>query len=147
MKLGIRKIEYIDTARIYDYSMLSPGSALNITNFIKSGYDFSELPFTPETGDLEEIWHDDDGGQHSTISFNAAIRRNRDTYKTLLQRLVGKKCVWKLTLVSGKEYIIGSKEYVPKFTYSEGVSGISSSEFNINLELESVHGILHNVTS
>ena len=144
MKLGIRKLEYIDTAKIYDYSSLAPGSTLDVRGFIQSGYHFTELPFTPETGDLEEHWQDDDGGQLSNVTFNAAIRRNKDTYKNLLQRLVGRKCVWKMTLISGKEYLIGSKEYVPKFTYGEGVSGLSSSEFNISIERESIHGILLN---
>ena len=105
-----------------------------MSDFIHTGYAFTELPFTPETGDLEETWLDDDGGQHSKVTFNGAIRRNKDTYKSILQRLVGRKCVWKLTLISGKEYIIGSKEYVPKFTYGEGVSGLSSSEFNVTIE-------------
>lgn len=147
MKLGIRKLEYIDSARIYDYSTLPPGSSLDVSDFIHTGYAFTDLPFTPETGDLEETWLDDDGGQHSKVTFNGAIRRNKDTYKSILQRLVGRKCVWKLTLISGKEYIIGSKEYVPKFTYGEGVSGLSSSEFNVTIELESVHGLLVNEPS
>jgi hypothetical protein len=144
MKLGIRKIEYIDTSRLYDYSTLAPGSTLDVRNFIQSGYHFTELPFTPETGDLEEHWQDDDGGQFSKISFNAAIRRNKSSYKSTLQQLVGRKCVWKLTLISGLEYLLGSKEFVPKFTYGEGVSGLSSSEFNISIDVESIHGLLIN---
>lgn len=147
MKLGIRKIEYIDSTRLYDYSMLPPGSSLSLASFIHQGYYLSELPFTPETGDLEEHWLDDDGGKHSNVAFNAAIRRNKDSYKSLLQQLVGRKCVWLLTLISGQQYIIGSKEFVPKFTYGEGVSGLSSSEFNVTIELESVHGILINEAS
>ena len=60
MHLGIRKIEYIDSTSLHDYSMLPPGSRLDISDFIKSGFGFSELPFTPETGNLEEQWIDDD---------------------------------------------------------------------------------------
>ena len=89
-------------------------------------------------------WFDDDQGKHSNASFSASIRRNKDAFKQTLQALVGRKCVYKLTLISGIEYIIGSREYVPKFTYSDGVSGLSSSEFTINIENESIHGLLVN---
>ena len=132
MHLGIRKIEYIDSTSLHDYSMLPPGSRLDISDFIKSGFGFSELPFTPETGNLEEQWIDDDNGKHSQVSFSASIRKGKDSHKSLLQSLV---------------YIIGSREYVPKFTYSDGVSGLSSSEFNINIDNESLHGLLVNSAS
>lgn len=144
MLLGIRKLEYIDSQNLYDFSQLAPGSSLKISNYIKSGCQFTALPFTPETGDLAEQWFDDDQGKHSNASFSASIRRNKDAFKNTLQALVGRKCVWKLTLISGIEYIIGSREYVPKFTYSDGVSGLSSSEFTINIENESIHGLLVN---
>lgn len=145
MRLGIRKLEYIDSAHLHDFSQLPAGSSLKISNFIKAGHSFSQLPFTPETGELDEKWSDDDGGQMSRVSFNAAIRQNKDAYKSTLQALVGRKCIWKLSLTSGVEYIIGSKEYVPKFTYGDGVSGQSSSEFSISIENESLHGLLVNV--
>lgn len=147
MHLGIRKIEYIDSTSLHDYSMLPPGSRLDISDFIKSGFGFSELPFTPETANLEEQWIDDNNGKHSQVSFSASIRKGKDSHKSLLQSLVGRKCVWKLTLISGLVYIIGSREYVPKFTYSDGVSGLSSSEFNINIDNESLHGLLVNSAS
>jgi len=147
MRLGIRKIEYIDSSHLYDYSVLPAGSSLNISSYIKSGHSFSELPFTPETGNLDEQWADDDSGQRSNAQFSASIRRNKDAYKSTLQGLVGRKCIWKLTLTSGVEYIIGSPEYIPRFTYSDGVSGQSSSEFTINIENESTHGLLVNSAS
>ena len=145
MRLGIRKLEYISSTHLHDFSELPAGSSLRVTNFIKPGHSFSQLPFTPETGSLSEVWSNDDAGQKSKVSFKASIRQNKDAYKSILQALVGRKCVWKLTLTSGVEYIIGSKEYVPKFTYSDGVSGQSSSEFSISIENESLHGLLVNI--
>ncbi len=140
--LGIRKIEYCDSSNLYDYSQLAPGCTVNLDSYLKDGCSFSELPFTPETGDLSEQWLDDDGGQHSRVSFSASIRRDKELYRRLLNRLRGRKAVWKITLVEGKVYVLGSKEFVPKFTWSDGVSGLSSSEFTISIENESVHGIL-----
>lgn len=102
------------------------------------------MPFTPETADLEEQWSDDETGKYSSVSFNGSIRKDKEQYRKLLQSLLGRKCIWKLTLISGVEYIIGSREYVPKFTYSDGVSGLSSSEFSIRIENESIHGLLLN---
>lgn len=144
MMLGIRKIEYIDSAHIHDFSMLNPGSAFDVSSFIHQDHSFAELPFTPETADLEENWSDDEGGAYSSAIFNASIRKNKEQYRSLLQNLLGRKCIWKLTLISGVEYIIGSKEFLPKFTYSDGVSGLSSSEFTIRIENDSTHGILLN---
>ena len=60
---------------------------------------------------------------------------------------MGRKCIWVLTLISGVQYIIGSREFVPKVTYSDGVSGLSSSEFTLRIENESLHGILLNSAS
>ena len=142
MILGIRKIEYIDSAYVNDYSQVIPGSSINLSSYLVSGHTLSQLPFTQETGDLQESWADDDAGQLSKVTFSASIRRNKDSYRTILQSLLGRKCVWVLTLISGVKYIIGSRQFVPKFTYSDGVSGLSSSEFSIKLENESLHGIL-----
>lgn len=140
--LGIKKIEWIDSKNLHDYSQLAPGSTLNLSNYIKTGCSFSELPFTVETGDLSERWQEDEGGQHSLASFSASIRKDKEMYRLLLNQLRGRKCVWKITLVEGKVYVLGSKEYVPKMTWSDGVSGLSSSEFTISIENDSTHGIL-----
>ncbi len=140
--LGIRKIEYCDSRNLYDYSQLAPGSTVNLDSYLKDGCSFSELPFTAETGDLSERWVDDEGGQRSQVSFSASIRREKELYRSLLNRLRGRKAVWKITLVEGKVYVIGSREFVPQFTWNDGVSGLSSSEFTISIENESLHGIL-----
>lgn len=144
MKLGIKKIEHIGVEWLDDYSAVAPGSSIDITAYIKVGGSFSPLPFTVETGEFEESWNVDSRGRLSSVSFNASVRRDKETFRRELMNLSGRKSVWLLTLVSGKQYIIGSPEYVPLFTYSDGVSGISRSEFNISLRNDSLHGILLN---
>lgn len=140
--LGIKKIEYCDSRNLYDYSQLAPGSTINLTTYLKEGCSFSELPFTAETADLSEQWLDDEGGQHSQVAFSASIRKDKELYRSLLNRLRGRKAVWKVTLVEGKVYVIGSPQFVPTFTWSDGVSGLSSSEFTVSIDNDSTHGIL-----
>ncbi len=147
MILGIRKIEYIDSAYVHDFSQVIPGSSIDLASYLVAGHSLSQLPFTPETGDLQEQWIDDDAGKLSKASFSASIRRDKENYRSLLQSLMGRKCIWVLTLISGVQYIIGSREFVPKVTYSDGVSGLSSSEFTLRIENESLHGILLNSAS
>lgn len=144
MRLGIRKIEWIDSALVHDYSVLAPGSSLDFSSYIKAGGSLAELPFTTETANMEEQWMDTDAGQYSRMSFKASVRRNKDSYKDVLQQLTGKKAIYKLTLVSGREIIIGSPEYVPTFTFTDSISGNSNSEFSISIENESAHGLLDN---
>jgi hypothetical protein len=147
MILGIRKIEYIDSAYVHDYSQVIPGSTINLASYMVAGHTLTQLPFTPETGDLQEQWTDDDGGKVSKAVFSASIRKDKEIYRSKLQGLMGRKCIFLLTLISGVQYIIGSKEFVPKVTYSDGVSGLSSSEFTLRIENESLHGILLNSAS
>lgn len=144
MRLGLRKIEWIDSALLHDYSMVAPGSTIRLSSYIKNGGQLRPLPFTPETANMEETWQDDTDGIYSYLDFNAAIRRNKDEFKDVLQQLTGKKAVWLLTLNSGVQYIIGSPEFVPSFKYSDSISGQSSSEFSIRISNDSLHGLLKN---
>lgn len=141
MKLGIAKIEYIDSRSLNDYSTMPPGSRFAISSFIKSGAAFAQLPFTPETADLEEQLAIGDNGQISEFSLNASLRKDKEQYRGLLQQLLGKKCIWRVTLISGVKYIVGSPEFVPTFSYADGVSGISANEFNISITNDSTHGV------
>lgn len=142
MRLGIKRIEHIDSLDIYDYSQVRPNGSLDLSAYIREGCSLEELPFTPETAQLQERWTRDSGGKLSKFTFNAAIRADRESFRDTLQKLVGRKHIWRITLVSGKVYVVGSREFVPAFSFDDGVSGISSSEFNISIENDSVHGVL-----
>lgn len=139
--LGLKKLEYIDSRNLNDYSALPPESRIDIASFIKPGKSFAELPFTPETGEFSDSWVTEGRGSLSSVDFRASVRRRKDDYRALLQSLVGKKCVWRLTLVSGVVYIIGSPEFVPTFSYTDSLSGQSRSEFSISLHNDSRHGL------
>ena len=140
MRLGIRNIEYIPAQNVRDYSSLPAGSSVNFSDFLLS--DLKKLPFTPETGDFLENWLDDENGKYSDFTFSASVRRNKEEYRDLLQILLRKRHIFKITLVSGISYIVGSQEYRPKFSYADKVSGISSSEFSFTISLKSLHGVL-----
>lgn len=140
MKTGIRKIQYVPASDIQDYSQLPAGASFDFAAF-RTG-ELRDLPFTMETADFSENWRYDANGRYSEISVTAAVRADKETYRPVLQQLTGKKAVFLVELVSGVKYVVGSLEYLPTFTYSDGISGISSNGFSIRIENRSLHGAL-----
>lgn len=140
MKLGVRNIKWIPASDVEDFSTLPPGASFNLAAFLKA--DLKELPFTPESADISESWRYDDNGKYSEFSFAASIRADREKYRSTLQLLTGKKAIFVIELISGVKYVVGSREYVPTFTFSDGISGISTSGFSINITNKSLHGVL-----
>lgn len=140
MKLGIRKIRYVPASQVQDYSQLPAGSTFDFAAFRNAA--LQELPFTMDTADFSENWRYDDNGRYSEVVVSAAVRADKETYRPVLQQLTGKKAVFEVELVSGIKYVVGSREYLPTFTYSDGISGISSNGFSIRIENRSLHGAL-----
>jgi len=143
MKLGIRALRYISAALVGDYSYLAPGSTFNLSGFLSGA--LSTLPFTPETGDISEKWQYDDNGKYSDFLFSSSIRADRETYRPVLQQLEGQKAIFEIETTDGRKYVIGSKEFIPTFTFSDSVSGQSTSQFSITISLKSLHGALFSV--
>lgn len=139
MKLGIRNLKYALTSQVSDFSMMPPGSSINLAAFMTG--NLSALPFTPESADFTEKWSYDENGKYSDVSITIPIRADKDAYRNILQGLTGKKAIFQLELISGVKYVIGSKEFVPTFTFTDGISGISSSGFTIKIDCKSLHGV------
>ena len=139
MKLGIRNLKYALTSQVSDFSMMPPGSSINLAAFMTD--NLSDLPFTPESADFTEKWSYDENGKYSDVSITIPIRADKDAYRNILQGLTGKKAIFQLELISGVKYVIGSKEFVPTFTFTDGISGISSSGFTIKIDCKSLHGV------
>jgi hypothetical protein len=139
MKLGIRNLKYALTSQVSDFSMMPPGSSINLAAFMTG--NLSDLPFTPESADFTEKWSYDENGKYSDVSITIPIRADKDAYRNILQGLTGKKAIFQLELISGVKYVIGSKEFVPTFTFTDGISGISSSGFTIKIDCKSLHGV------
>lgn len=140
MKLGIRKIRYVPASQVQDYSQLPAGSTFDFAAFRNAA--IQELPFTMDTADFSENWRYDDNGRYSEVVVSAAVRADKETYRPVLQQLTGKKAIFEVELVSGIKYVVGSREFLPTFTYSDGISGISSNGFSIRIENRSLHGAL-----
>ena len=140
MKVGIRKIRYIAAESVSDYSFLPPGSQLDLSAYLSG--PLQELPVTPESADLSEDWKYDNNGKYSEATFTAPIRADREKSRTTLQQLQGKKYIFEIERIDGVKCILGSREYLPTFTYVDNLSGISSSAFTIKIALKSLHGIL-----
>lgn len=139
MKLGIRNLKYALTSQVSDFSMMPPGSSINLAAFMTG--NLSDLPFTPESADFTEKWSYDENGKYSDVSITIPIRADKDAYRNILQGLTGKKAIFQLELISGVKYVIGSKEFLPTFTFTDGISGISSSGFTIKIDCKSLHGV------
>lgn len=139
MKLGIRNLKYALTSQVSDFSMMPPGSSINLAAFMTG--NLSDLPFTPESADFTEKWRYDENGKYSDVGITIPIRADKDAYRNSLQGLTGKKAIFQLELISGVKYVIGSKEFVPTFTFTDGISGISSSGFTIKIDCKSLHGV------
>lgn len=142
MKLGIRSIESIPVENVDDYSFLSPGSKFDFSSFIKG--DLTELPFVPDTGSFSETWKSGADGKYSEFTFSATIRRDKEKYRSQLQSLTGRRHIFQITLISGVKYVIGSRESIPTFGWSDVVSGTSSNEFTLEISNNSLHGVLIN---
>ena len=140
MKLGIRNLKYALTSQVSDFSMMPPGSSINLAAFVTG--NLTEIPFTPESADFTEKWSYDENGKYSDVDLTIPIRNDKDSFRNTLQALTGKKAIFQLELISGVKYIIGSKEFVPTFTFTDGISGISSSGFSIKISCKSLHGVL-----
>ena len=140
MRLGIRSISYVGIDNVKDFSMLPPGTTFELNSFLTA--NMKKLPFVPESAQLDEKWTYDDNGRYSDVSFSAPIRANKDEYRSILQFLTGKRCIFQIELNSGKKYVIGSKQFIPTFTFTDTVSGNSSSGFIIKIACKSLHGVL-----
>lgn len=135
-------MRYIPAAKTEDFSMVRPGSTINLPDFLAE--DLRELPFTPETADMTESWNYDENGKHSEASLTAEIRADREKYRPILQNLAGKKHIFEIERIDGVKCIFGSVEFLPTFTYGDTLSGNTKSAFSIKISLKSLHGILFN---
>ena len=140
MKLGIRKIRYIHASQVDDYSQLPAGASFDFSAF-RNG-DLRELPFTLDTADFTENWHYDENGRYSEVTASAAVRAYKEEYRPVLQQLAGRKYIFEVELISGVKYVVGSREFIPTFTYSDGISGISTNGFTFQIQNRSLHGAL-----
>lgn len=140
MKLGIRSLSYVAGTKVSDFSMLPPGSRIKFSDFLSG--DLVALPFTPETADFSEQWNYDENGEYSEVQFTASVRADKENYRDILRHLSGKNHIYRVELISGVKYIIGSREFMPTFSYSDRVSGNSSNGFTIMISCRSLHGCL-----
>lgn len=140
MKLGVRKIRYIHSSKVADYSYLQPGASFQLNSYLTG--ELSELPFTPETADISENWLYDGQGKRSEFTLAAVMRAEKDSHRGILQALTGRNHIFEVELISGQKYVIGSLEYPPTFTWADSISGISSSGFSFRIECKSLHGVL-----
>jgi hypothetical protein len=140
MKLGIKKIEFIQAALCKDWSYMPRSGQIKLSNFISDS--LQELPFTMDTGVFEEKWEKTSAGIRSVVNISGSIRQNRYESSAKMMDLLRGNYVFVITTNEGIKYIIGSIISPIKFSYTDSVSNISMSEYSFNAECETLHGAL-----
>jgi len=140
MKLGIKKIEYIQSALCRDFSYYSRNSSIKLSGFISNS--LQELPFTQDSASFEEKWDKESAGGFSSIKISGVIRANKEEYSDTLQQLFAGHFVYVVTTVSGVVYVIGSRESPARLVFNNTISALSTSEYSFTITCESLHGAL-----
>lgn len=144
MKIGIRSIKYIAAHRVIDYSYLPAAARMNFNACIMEG-SLKDLPFTPETADVSEMWEEDDRGRYSIYSLKASVRGRKEEHRSTINQLVGMNHIFLVELLDGTKTVVGSRQFLPTFKATDSLSGNSKSEFNIQIDLRSLHGVLFSI--
>lgn len=144
MKIGLKKLEYLPLESVQDFSFMPRGSKVVLKAFT------SELPRllegTQESAELSEAWPAGAKGIYSKVQVSISVRQNTSQSRALLDAMVGRRCLFRLTLVDGRAYVIGSREFPPTMTYTSRVSGTSMQEYAVSIACDSVHGMLEDIS-
>lgn len=140
MKIGIKKIEYISTSKIKNWSYLGRNARTKIQNLLEGTP--SELTFTQGTASLEEEWLDDPGGMYSQVAANGTIRASAKEMAPILSSGITGKNIYRITTMEDEKLIVGSLDFVPKFTFKRIVDGLTTSEYQFSISCRSPHGLI-----
>lgn len=138
MKPGIRSIEYAAASAFGDFSALPAGASVRLADYLTS--PLTNLPFTQDSVNISEKWNYDENGRSCDFTLTAALRVDKASWRPTLRKLTGKKYIFVLTLVTGERFIIGSPQFLPVFTFEDGISGISSDGFTFQISHQSLQG-------
>ena len=138
MKPGVRSIEYAAASAFADFSCLPAGSAIHLSDYLTG--ELSNLPFTQDSASISEKWDYGENGRSCDFTLSAALRVDKASWRPKLRQMTGKKYIFVVTLISGEKYIIGSLQFLPVFTFEDGISGISSDGFTFQISHQSLHG-------
>jgi hypothetical protein len=140
MKIGIKKIEFIPTSKIKNWGFLGRNASANIFEYLDG--QMVEQKFTQDTLNLEEQWPEDAGGLFSEVTTSASIRIDTDSARKKLLQTEMNKCIFRVTSLTGKKYVIGSVDFPVKVSLNWSIIGTSTSECQITIYCKSLHGII-----
>ncbi|MBO6168511.1 MAG: hypothetical protein J6O51_00915 [Bacteroidales bacterium] len=138
MKPGVRSIQYAAASSFADFSQLPAGCSIRLSDFLTGS--LQNLPFTQDSAHVSEKWSYDENGRSCDFSLTAALRADKDSWRPVLRKMTGKKCIFVITLINGESYVIGSRQYLPTFTFEDGISGVSSDGFTFLISHQSLQG-------
>lgn len=138
MKIGIHKIETIDSVNVRDFSFFSPGSTISLNSFLKS--PMREIIFTEGTATYEEAWSEESGGKLSTITISGVNRMSGVSATQILLRNLYQSQVLRITLKNKTQMIVGSLMFPAKFSLTDSIDGVTTHDKRFTFECKSPHG-------
>ena len=141
MKLGIVSLEYIPAANCKSWGFIDRNGSVDVSLF-KTG-EFTTLDFTELMCSFQEEWIDGPNGKHSEISIAGTIRtRKKSASKVVLKVLLSNNYIYRITAASGEKLLIGSIDFLPKFTFKNIIEGLTTSEYQFSISLKSTSGAI-----
>jgi hypothetical protein len=122
MKLGIKKIEY----RHKDAPSATAWEKLNIVQL---------------SGTLSEDWSEEPAGMVSTVTIQAELRNSSEQNDRLLLELLQNQHHYRATDMNGYQYIIGTADYLPRFTYQLSIANLKPNGYELKLTYKSPQGL------
>lgn len=144
MKLAIKKIEYIQCSKVYNWGHVGRNDSLKVSNFIDGPY--SELKFTDLTPSLEEEWIQSASGVYSQVQLTGTIRANKDQMRSILASMIMTKNIYRVTAMDGTRYVIGSLDFKPKMLFKLVVEQMTASEYQFAINCKSTHGLVYDIS-
>lgn len=140
MKIGIKKIEYIPTAKTKNWGFLGRNASANISEYLDG--QMVEQEFIQDTINLEEQWLEDASGLYSEATTSASIRIDTDSARKELLKAEMNKSIFRVTSLTGQKYVIGSADFPVKVGLKWSITGTSMAECQITIHCKSLHGLI-----
>lgn len=145
MKIGIKKIEFIDCSNTKNWGFLGRNASANISEFLNG--PMLEQKFIQDTVNLEEEWLEDSGGLYSVVTTSASIRVNSESVKRQFMASFMGRIAFRVTTVDNWIYIIGSTDFPARLNLKWLTTGTSLVECQFTIYCKSLHGMIIDTSS
>lgn len=145
MKLGIKKVEFIEASKCQDWSFLERNASFRSSSFISG--EWKDLKFSDQFCTFQEEWLEDENGKHSSISVTGNDRLAQSVADEIIPLLLNPEYIYRITTINGYCFIIGSVNYMPRFLFSKVLEGINTYQVIWTITSKSPHGALNDISA